>query len=67
MTRISSKELTLKGSRNATREDFEYVIKCMEEGKIHSASYISHQMPVVEAITYFQDKTFNTNKALIVY
>jgi 2-desacetyl-2-hydroxyethyl bacteriochlorophyllide A dehydrogenase len=62
-----SKELTLKGSRNATREDFEYVIKCMEEGKVHSASYISHQLPVTDAITYFENKTFNTNKALIVY
>ena len=40
-----AKELTLMGSRNATREDFSYVIDCMNEGKIDSAAYISETIP----------------------
>jgi 2-desacetyl-2-hydroxyethyl bacteriochlorophyllide A dehydrogenase len=37
------KELTLLSSRNATREDFEYVIRCMEAGRIDANSYITHR------------------------
>lgn len=40
-----AKELTLMGSRNATLEDFEYVIGCMNEGKIDSSTYISEMIP----------------------
>lgn len=40
-----AKELTLMGSRNATLEDFEYVIGCMNEGKIDSTAYISETIP----------------------
>jgi 2-desacetyl-2-hydroxyethyl bacteriochlorophyllide A dehydrogenase len=61
-----SKELTLMGSRNATIEDFQYVISCMESGDIDTASYISHQIEFENATDYFHDMSFNTNKALIV-
>lgn len=40
-----AKELTLMGSRNATQEDFQYVISCLNEGKIDSAAYISEMIP----------------------
>ena len=61
-----SKELTLMGSRNATMEDFEYVISCMETGKVNAAAYISHQVEFDHVTEYFNAKIFNTNKALIV-
>ncbi|SMG22380.1 zinc-binding alcohol dehydrogenase family protein [Paenibacillus aquistagni] len=38
-----SKELTLMGSRNATREDFEYVKEAMLNGQIDIDSYITHR------------------------
>jgi 2-desacetyl-2-hydroxyethyl bacteriochlorophyllide A dehydrogenase len=61
-----SKELTLMGSRNATKEDFEYVISCMENGQVDVPSYITHKINFEDAPAYFEAKTFNTNKALIV-
>lgn len=61
-----SKELTLMGSRNATLEDFKYVISCMESGKVDAESYISYQIEFEDATDYFHNKSFNTNKALIV-
>ncbi|MGG0938341.1 zinc-binding alcohol dehydrogenase family protein [Brevibacillus centrosporus] len=40
-----AKELTLMGSRNATLEDFQFVIGCMNEGKINSSAYITEKIP----------------------
>ncbi|MEC1718126.1 zinc-binding alcohol dehydrogenase family protein [Schinkia azotoformans] len=61
-----AKELTLMGSRNATKEDFEYVIQSVKDGKVNAASYITHKINFDDAVSYFEAKSFNTNKALIV-
>ncbi|WP_353981620.1 zinc-binding alcohol dehydrogenase family protein [Salinicola endophyticus] len=37
------KELTLLGSRNATREDFEHVTQLMAEGRLQTAPLITHR------------------------
>lgn len=37
------RESTLMSSRNATRDDFEYVIDCMKTGKVHAENYITHR------------------------
>ena len=38
------REATLMSSRNATREDFEFVIACMKNGLIDPAKYITHRV-----------------------
>jgi threonine dehydrogenase-like Zn-dependent dehydrogenase len=47
------KELTLKGSRAATKEEFAHVIRCLREGQIDASSFISHRAPFDEAIPSF--------------
>lgn len=39
------KELTLLSSRNATREDFETVIRAMKDGQIDTDRFITHRTP----------------------
>ena len=36
------RETTLKGSRNATREDFQHVVDCLKRGRIKSSNMITH-------------------------
>ncbi|MGM0876682.1 MAG: zinc-binding alcohol dehydrogenase family protein [Bacillota bacterium] len=62
-----SKELTLMGSRNATKKDFEFVIQCLGEGKINASSYISSKIPFEETVSYFEDIDLNVNKSLILF
>ena len=38
------RESTLMSSRNATREDFEFVIACMKKGLIDPAKYVTHRV-----------------------
>ncbi len=38
------REATLMSSRNATREDFEQVIDCIEKGLVNPNKYITHQV-----------------------
>ena len=38
------REGTVMSSRNATRQDFEYVIRCMKEGLIKPTNYITHRV-----------------------
>lgn len=38
------REATLMSSRNATRQDFEYVIKCLKKRKINPTNYITHRV-----------------------
>lgn len=61
-----AKELTLMGSRNATKADFEYVIRCMEAGEVNAAAYITRHIPFDDAPDYFQARMFQTNKAVMV-
>ncbi|MFP5108454.1 zinc-binding alcohol dehydrogenase family protein [Neobacillus sp. C211] len=48
------KELTLMGSRNATREDFEYVVKTIQNGGVDIESYITHRASFDELINQFE-------------
>ncbi|MDF2958415.1 MAG: alcohol dehydrogenase [Paenibacillus sp.] len=47
------RELTLMGSRNATKEDFDNVMKAVESGSIDVGSYITHRVPFEEMIDRF--------------
>jgi 2-desacetyl-2-hydroxyethyl bacteriochlorophyllide A dehydrogenase len=42
------REATLMGSRNATAEDFEFVIECMRAGRIPTAHLHTHSAPLLE-------------------
>jgi 2-desacetyl-2-hydroxyethyl bacteriochlorophyllide A dehydrogenase len=48
------KELTLFGSRAATREEFEFVIESLERELIDADSFITHRVPFDRAIDEFQ-------------
>lgn len=50
-----SKELTLMGSRNATREDFEYVVNAVKTGTVDTDSYITHRSNLDEMINQFEE------------
>ncbi|WP_438764961.1 zinc-binding alcohol dehydrogenase family protein [Kushneria sp. TE3] len=45
------RELTLLGSRNATREDFDMVTGLMEAGKLHERAMITHRAPLTDMPT----------------
>jgi 2-desacetyl-2-hydroxyethyl bacteriochlorophyllide A dehydrogenase len=38
------REATLMSSRNATKKDFEHVIKCMQQGLVKPTTYITHRV-----------------------
>ncbi|ART62838.1 zinc-binding alcohol dehydrogenase family protein [Kushneria marisflavi] len=42
------RELTLLGSRNATREDFDRVTRLMEAGKLFERAMITHRAPLID-------------------
>jgi len=48
------KELTLMGSRNAKREDFEYVVSAIQNGGVDIDSYITHRVSFDEMINQFE-------------
>lgn len=47
------RETTLMSSRNATREDFEQVIRCIKEGTARPDKYITHRVKFGEVKTTF--------------
>ncbi|MBX2917008.1 MAG: zinc-binding alcohol dehydrogenase family protein [Cyclobacteriaceae bacterium] len=47
------REATLMSSRNATRQDFELVIKSIKEGKINPEAYITHRVDFVDVTDTF--------------
>ena len=49
-----AREMTVQGSRNATREDFERVISAIRDGYIDVDRYISHRSPFGEMIGQFE-------------
>ncbi|GGJ99104.1 alcohol dehydrogenase [Lentibacillus kapialis] len=59
-----SKEMSLIGSRNATKQDFNYVINCLSEGMI-KPSYISNKITFDDTISYFKVGNFQSNKTVI--
>lgn len=50
-----SKELTLMASRNATREDFDYVIKAIHSDEVDVNAYITHRSRFEEVIENFEE------------
>lgn len=48
------KELTLMGSRNATREDFDHVLEALCSGEIDIESYITHRCGFDQMIDQFE-------------
>jgi 2-desacetyl-2-hydroxyethyl bacteriochlorophyllide A dehydrogenase len=48
------REATLMSSRNATRQDFEFVIKCLKEKRINPANYITHRVKFSEVKDEFE-------------
>ncbi len=62
------RESTLMSSRNATREDFDYVVDCLKSGKIDPEKYITHRAEFSEMIPNFEnwiDPKNNVIKAVI--
>jgi 2-desacetyl-2-hydroxyethyl bacteriochlorophyllide A dehydrogenase len=47
------KELTLLASRNATRDDFAYVMRCMQQGHVDAKHFITHKVPFEQMIAAF--------------
>jgi 2-desacetyl-2-hydroxyethyl bacteriochlorophyllide A dehydrogenase len=47
------REMTLMGSRNATKEDFENVIQAVRSGSIHVESYITHRADFTTMLEHF--------------
>jgi len=48
------REATLMSSRNATTEDFDHVIRCMQEKKVDPATYITHRVKFDEVKDNFK-------------
>ncbi|MCM3410851.1 zinc-binding alcohol dehydrogenase family protein [Metabacillus litoralis] len=48
------KELTLMGSRNATREDYEYVLGVLKSGEIIADDFISHRCTFDKIVDSFE-------------
>ncbi|MEP7268092.1 MAG: zinc-binding alcohol dehydrogenase family protein [Saprospiraceae bacterium] len=48
------REATLMSSRNATRADFEYVIKCIKSGLISPLQYITHRVSFENMVSDFE-------------
>jgi 2-desacetyl-2-hydroxyethyl bacteriochlorophyllide A dehydrogenase len=62
------RESTLMSSRNATKDDFLYVMECLKNGKIDPKKYITHRAGFNDMITEFEkwiDPKNNVIKALI--
>lgn len=47
------REATLMSSRNATRQDFEYVINVLKRGLVNPSTYITHRVPFHDAQSNF--------------
>ena len=48
------KELTLMGSRNAAREDFDYVMEAVKAGEVDIESYITHRSNFDDMIDQYE-------------
>lgn len=59
-----AKELSLLASRNALKEDFEYVAHCLRKGLLKK-SYITNKISFNEVCPFFMTGDFHSNKTLI--
>ena len=60
------REATLMSSRNATREDFEHVIQCIQNGMIHPLSFITDRVKFNEAAAGFPNWLNPSNQTIKV-
>ncbi len=60
------KEATLMSSRNATRDDFEYVIKNLVNRKINPRSFITNRVKFIDAAAGFSDWLVPANHVIKV-
>ena len=58
------REITLMSSRNATRQDFEYVIKCLKKKKIKPTNYITHRLLFDEVANEFKNWLLPENRVI---
>ncbi len=58
------REGTLMSSRNAKRNDFEHVIRCIKKGEIKPASYITHRVSFDEVAEEFESWLNPANKVI---
>lgn len=49
------REGTLMSSRNATRQDFEHVVKCIKRKEIHPTAYITHRVDFDDVKNEFEN------------
>lgn len=64
------RELTLMSSRNATREDFEQVIKSMKKEMVNSSDFITHRVPFDGLKNIFEkwkDPLFGVIKGIVEF
>lgn len=62
------RELTLLSSRNATREDLEYVVNTIKQGHVNTDAFITSKTPfdeIIEKFETFMEPGSNTIKAMI--
>ncbi len=63
-------EATLMSSRNATREDFDHVIRSIKNGQVKATNYITHQVlfrEVADQFPSFSDPDNGVIKAMISF
>jgi threonine dehydrogenase-like Zn-dependent dehydrogenase len=60
------KEVTLMSSRNATRDDFDYVIKNMVNRRVNPRSFITNRVKFKEAAAEFSDWLVPSNHIIKV-
>ena len=58
------REATMMSSRNATKDDFDYVISCIHSGKIKPETYITHRVDFDEIMDNF-DSWLNPETGVI--
>ncbi|SFD65548.1 2-desacetyl-2-hydroxyethyl bacteriochlorophyllide A dehydrogenase [Paenibacillus catalpae] len=58
------RELTIMGSRNATKEDCQHVLDVLRAGGIDVNSYVTHQVPFNEMIEHFDSWLDPANKVI---
>jgi 2-desacetyl-2-hydroxyethyl bacteriochlorophyllide A dehydrogenase len=63
---IHAKETTLLCSRNATKEDFEFVIRVLREKKFNTESYITKKVPSQSILTDFDSWSHPDSKDIKV-
>ena len=61
---IHAKETTLMCSRNATTEDFQHVIDTMEKGLFPTASFITHNVSMIDMISQFDQWLDPSNQVM---